>query len=94
MDAELQKNRIRDLQKLHKQLNTIFNGFKKIHMTENRTQEEVFIDDLRFAMNGIEAILNVYQQGQELDPGYIVEKLDYSLSVIKHVKQYFENNDK
>ena len=54
-------------------------------------RDAVFIHDLVDAIQGIEAVLEVYTRDNYIHPGYACEKLKYSYNNIKYIYEYFEN---
>lgn len=57
---------------------------------DNADRDAVFIHDAVDAIKGIEAVLEVYTRDKHIHPGYAVEKLSYSESNLRYIKNYFE----
>ena len=62
-----------------------------VYHSENCDRDTVFIHDLVDAIQGIEAVLEVYTRNTYIHPGYACEKLKYSYNNIKYIYEYFEN---
>ena len=80
---------------LERSLNKIYEGYSKIydlyHDEENEPERDVyFIHDMVDAIQGIEAVLEVYTRDNHINPGYACEKLNYSINLLQYIKKYFE----
>lgn len=75
-------------------LDNIYFCYSKIydlyHSNEKVDRDAYFIHDLVDAIKGIEAVLEVYTRDNHINHGYASEKLNYSLSLIKYIKEYFD----
>ena len=79
---------------LDKALHNIYYCYEKIYdmyHSENADRDVAFIHDLVDAIQGIEAVLEVYTRDNYIHPGYACEKLKYSYNNIKYIYEYFEN---
>ena len=82
------------MESLNRSLTNIYRCYSIIYdmyHADNADRDVAFIHDLVDAIQGIEAVLEVYTKYNYIHPGYACEKLHYSYSNIKHVHDYFEN---
>ena len=79
---------------LTRSVTNIYNCYEKIYdmyHSKNCDRDAVFIHDLVDAIQGIEAVLEVYTRDKYIHPSYACEKLKYSYNNIKYIHDYFEN---
>ena len=82
------------MKSLNRSLRNIYNCYSIIYdmyHADNADRDVAFIHDLVDAIQGIEAVLEVYTRDKHIHPNYACEKLHYSYSNIKHVHDYFES---
>jgi hypothetical protein len=79
---------------LNKSLDNIYVCYSKIydlyHSDGDVDRDVYFIHDLVDALEGIEAVLEVYTRDNYIHPHYASEKLSHSVSLIKYIKEYFD----
>ena len=82
------------MESLTRSLTNIYRCYSIIYdmyHADNVDRDVAFIHDLVDAIQGIEAVLEVYTRDNYIHPGYACEKLKYSYNNIKYIYEYFEN---
>ena len=84
-----------DIKKFRNRLMVIEETFKNIkHQNiEEETPERNMILDLRFAVEQISTVFEVYERQGSINHGYASEKLKSARSIIEHTLKYFDNDD-
>ena len=90
-DEELKELTMKSLNRSLTNIYKCYSIIYDMYHTKDCDRDVAFIHDLVDAIQGIEAVLEVYTRYNYIHPGYACEKLHYSYSNIKHVHDYFES---
>lgn len=95
MTEELYDNRRLTEMTLTNSLNALKDGYMKVydeyHNDSQCSRDCIFIHDLVDCIQGIVAITTVYARDGVIHPDYVLEKLDWSKSIIEGTEHYFKN---
>lgn len=74
-------------------IDRVFEGMKKSDALESKgnTEREMLMD-IGHALNGIESVMVVFEEKGTLDKGYATEKLNASINILQHIKNYYSKN--
>lgn len=78
---------------LKNECNKIVNNYLKVYDEYYSTgsRDSAFLKDLVDSLQGISAVLEVYCKYGEINPGYALEKLNYSKGIIESNIRYFKD---
>lgn len=77
---------------LQHELFIILESYKQIYdeYYETCSRDSAFLKDLTDSLLGISAVLEVYARDKQIHPNYVLEKLEFSKSMIDSVIKYYK----
>lgn len=79
---------------LSNELSKIYDNYIKVYdeyYSDENTRDSAFLKDLVDSIQGISAVLEVYVEQKGIHPDYVIEKLEWSKSIIQSVINYYEH---